>query len=180
MTLHQAMRRVLAELELLSHGKVTSYNPSGHGEADSREPTGENAPPHLEYAQRWREHPTENTLTAARDHLAAWKKRATPLPDTDMPSLEEMVIEEGENYAADQVAAKFGIAPARVARIRLKHDREAAFGLKTTMTPPTTATKEQRVVMLTSQGLSSRQVADQVGLHKTQVLRILARDRNAA
>lgn len=160
MTLEQAMRQTLAELALLSHGKVTSYNPSGHGTADSRDPTGESHPPHLEYAARWAEDPTEGTLTAAREYLAAWKKRAAPLPDTDLPSLEEMVIEQGERFAAEQVASRFGIAPARVVRIRLKRDREAEFGLP--LRPVTRAEvkdkSRDRVVHLASQGMTVRQI----------------------
>lgn len=43
-------RQLLAELELISHGSVQSWNPSGGGrnaERDDR-PTGESDPPHLQ------------------------------------------------------------------------------------------------------------------------------------
>ena len=179
MSLEDEMRQTLAEMSLIQYGRTQAFDASGgKSESPDPRPSGESWTLEDKWRDIWQHAPEHATLEAARDELRAWKVRQAPA-ETDDSTLEDWVVEDGEGYAVAQVASKFGIAETRVRRIRARHDREPEFGLETQALVPS-ASKEQRVVHLTDRGLSSREVATQVGLHKTQVLRILARLRNAA
>lgn len=178
-TLEHAMRQVLAEMTLLQYGRTQAFaSSSGDTERDPR-PAGESHPLAEKWLAEWLRDPTEDTLLMARAELDAWK-RSVPRDEDDSGWDEEAwMLSEGEGYTAEEVSKRFRVTVTYVRRLRVKNDRDAEFGKDVQALVPS-ASKETRVVLLTERGLSSRQVADQVGLHKTQVLRILARSRNAA
>lgn len=177
MTLQHEMRQLLAEMTLLSYGSVQSWNASGGSESPGR-PGGEAWPLADKWHAEFQRNPSRETLDAARAELVAWKRRAAPA-DGDGSTEDDWILSQGEGYAADEVSKRFRVTPTHVRRLRVANDRDAEFGRETQTLVPS-ASKETRVALLTERGLSSRQVADQVGLHKTQVLRILARSRNGA
>jgi hypothetical protein len=54
-TADREARQVLAELELISHGKCASYNSSGAGESTAVLPQGESRPPHEYWRHRFQD-----------------------------------------------------------------------------------------------------------------------------
>jgi hypothetical protein len=171
MTLEKAMRQVICEMTLIQYGSTQSWGRStGDSESPGR-PSGESVPMAVEWAAAWEREPTEDTLVMARAELDAWK-RSTSV-ETDDSTLEDWVVEDGEGFAVAQVAGKFGIAEARVRRIRLKAGRESEFGMPTQFAP-TALRKDQsrvRVVNLATQGCTLRQIELQTGVPRETVRR---------
>lgn len=179
MNIESEMRSVLVRMTLLQYGKTQSFNSSGgKSENPDPRPQGESWTLADHWSGEWVNRPTSETVDAARAELNAWLRRASPA-ETDGTAFEDWVIEDGENYAVAQVAGKFGIPESRVRRIRLKNGRETEFGLLIDHTAEKDRSVE-RVAYLSGRGCSWREIAAQTGLHKTQVQRILARQRSAA
>ena len=181
MSVEGDFRQVLLSMQMLQYGKVQSFDSSGgKSENPDPRPSGESKPMHDYWAERWLLEPVSGRgalLSDAREALRSWKVRVAPA-DTDGSTEDDWILEK-EGHSAEQVALFFKTTVSRVRKVRLDDDRDAEFGQKVQALVPS-ASKEERVVLLTERGLSSREVALQVGLHKTQVLRILARHRNAA
>jgi hypothetical protein len=182
MTVEPEFRQVLAEMTLLSYGRTQSFDSSG-GKSENPDPRphGESKPFHEYWAHRWTLEPVSGRsalLADAREALRCWKVRTAPVED-DGSNEDDWIIRDGEGFSADQVARKFNVTTTRVRRVRVRNDRDAEYGKEVQALVPS-ASKDERVVLLTERGLSSREVAAQVDLHKTQVLRILARHRTAA
>jgi DNA-directed RNA polymerase specialized sigma24 family protein len=178
-TAEAEFRQLLAEMSLLQYGRTQAFNPAGgHSDNPDPRPSGEAHPLVDKWLDQWDRYPTRDTLDAARAELHAWKVRTAPA-EGDGSSEDDWILRDGEGFSAEQVARKFNVTATRVRRVRVRNDRDAEYGKEVQALVPS-ASKEQRVVLLTERGLSSREVAAQVDLHKTQVLRILARHRNAA
>lgn len=173
MSLEHEFRQVLARMSLIQYGKTQSFNSSGgKSENPDPRPSGESWTLQDHWAAEWARDPSHDTLDAARDALDAWIKRTAPA-EGDGTDFEQWVIDDGKGFAVEQVASKFGIAPQRVVRIRLKHEREAEFGL-----PVVAETRVQRqdksrerVLNLASQGMTVRQIEAVTGAKRETVRR---------
>jgi hypothetical protein len=167
-------RQVLAELELISHGKCASYNSSGAGESTAVLPQGESRPPHEYWRGRFNAASTDYELAdlvrQARDELEAWRVRQEPAEDCW--NERDAILKDGEGFEASVVARRFARSVTYVMRLRAKDDREAEFGLPTRFAAVKDNSSD-RVQNLASQGCTLRQIAMQTGLHKTQVQRML-------
>jgi hypothetical protein len=163
-------RQVLAELELLSHGRTQSFNSSGRGKSTAVLPFGESAPAHLHWRLEWERDPSRRTLEAARAELEAWRVRQAPA-ETDGSTWEDWVIRDGEGYAVAQVAQKFTIAEARVRRIRLKYGRDSEYGMAETEVPRDDS--RERILNLAARGCTLRQIEMQTGKNRETVRRWL-------
>jgi hypothetical protein len=173
MTLESEMRQILAELEMLGHGSVTAWNASGGGQADSRPPSGESNPPHIEYAERFERDRSWETVEEARACLREWKRRAAPARETDT-SEDDWIIEDGEGYAADEVARRFNTTPARVRLLRSRNGREMEMGL------PTSGRAAPKLRDLVEQGLTARQIEMLTGTARSTAQDAINRHRKAA
>jgi hypothetical protein len=159
-TLDDEMRAVILQMRLLGGGKTQSFNSSGgKSENPDPRPSGEPSPMADHWVAEWAREPSERTLEAARAELRAWKKREAPAQD-DGTDFEQWVIDDGQGYAVEQVASKFGIAAQRVVRLRLKHKRDAEFGMPTEATTRVQRQDKsrERVLNLASQGMTLRQI----------------------
>lgn len=177
MTLEDEMRQLLARMSLIQYGKTASLNGSGgRSENPDPRPQGESWTLADHWAAEWRKNPSHETVEAARVELGAWLKRSAPAAD-DGTAFEDWVVDDGEGYAVAQVASKFGIAEARVRRIRLKAERESEFGLplRHAAVRDVSVSKEQRIRNLADQGCTERQIAFQVSVSKSTVRRALGR-----
>lgn len=163
------MRQTLAEMTLLQYGRTQSFAKSSRSEPDPR-PGGEQHPLAERWRDEWERDPSENTLLMARAELDAWKRSARV--ETDDSTLEDWVIEDGEGFAVAQVAGKFGLAEARVRRIRLRADRESEFGLPLRFAQHRDQSRA-RVLNLASQGCTLRQIEMQTGVSKSKAQRWL-------
>lgn len=173
MSLSREFRQVLAELELLSHGKTASYNSSGAGETTAVLPHGELKPPHDYWRDRYHaagKHERPGILEHAQRELEIWKKRQAPAEDSW--NERDAILTDGEGFEASVVARRFGRSTTYVMKLRTKDDREAEFGLPTQFARAKDNSAE-RVQNLASRGCTLNQIAMQTGLHKTQVQRIL-------
>jgi hypothetical protein len=173
-TLEGEMRQLLLEMTLLQYGRTQAFAKSSRGERDAA-PGGEAHPLAEHWQAEWERDPSEDTIAMARADLEAWRKSA--LIETDDSTLEDWVVEDGEGYAVAQVAGKFGIAEARVRRIRLRASRESEFGLPTLFAShrESEAEKHVRIRNLAERGCTERQIAFQVGVGKSTVRRALGR-----
>lgn len=173
MTVDREMRQVCAELELLSHGKVTAYNSSGRGESYAVVPQGEANPPHIEFAARYEQEQDDDrrrrVLEEARRYLQDWKKRATPVED-DGTGEADWIIEDGKGSTPDDVASRFKTTPTRVRKLRKDRglDTETGFGAS-----PVKDNSRERVLNLAGQGCTLRQIEFQTGVSKSKVQRWL-------
>lgn len=160
MTLEDEMRQLLARMSLIQYGKTASLNSNGgRSENPDPRPQGESWTLQDHWTAEWARSPTHETVEAARGELEAWLKRSTPA-EGDGTEFEQWVIDDGQGYAVAQVASKFGIAAQRVVRLRLRHGREAEFGMPTGI--ETRAERKdksrERVVSLATQGMTVRQI----------------------
>jgi hypothetical protein len=159
-------RQILAEMELLSYGKVASWNSSGgKGENENPVPQGDSNPLHEQWGQRFRAAYGSDAallplVVAAREELDAIRRRDpdTPVPEEGRDAWEERLIDEGEGHEAKVVATSFGTSVAVVTKLRRKYQRDPNLGLHLAMMP----------------GETVRQMAARTGMSKSAIGRLTA------
>jgi hypothetical protein len=170
-------RQILAEMELLSYGKCASWNSSGgKGENENPVPQGDSNPLADEWHQKFAEaHPAElaTLVWLAQGELDAIRRRdpATPVPEEGRDAWEERLIDEGEGHEAKVVATSFGTSVAVVTKLRKKYQRDPNLGLHLSHEDLPPEGKKKRAAELHANGVSTRQIAQLVGVHQTQVVR---------
>jgi DNA invertase Pin-like site-specific DNA recombinase len=171
-------RQILAEMELLSYGKVASWNSSGgKGENENPVPQGDSNPLHEIYERLFLATPSRDALERqveiARIELEQIRRRdpSTPVPEEGRDAWEERLIDEGEGHEAKVVATSFGTSVAVVTKLRKKYQRDPNLGLHLSHEDLPPEGKKKRAVELHANGVSTRQIAQLVGVHQTQVVR---------
>jgi hypothetical protein len=156
-------RQILAEMELLSYGKVASWNSSGgKGENENPVPQGDSNPLHefwrREFAAAGGYEELMCCVGAAQIELDAIRRRDpdTPVPEEGRDAWEERLIDEGEGHEAKVVATSFGTSVAVVTKLRKKYDRDPNLGLHLAMMP----------------GETVRQMAARTGMSKSAIGRL--------
>ena len=175
MSVDREMRSVLAQLELLSHGKAMNWNPTARGESDDARPFGEQHPPHEVFRKRWVEAPAHkrpDVLREAREALDTWKGvgRAQQAQEWDE---EGWIIKDGQGFDAVSVARQFNTSAERVRKLRIAHGREADFGME--YRAPEPVDTDAKVLELFGKGMSTRAIALIVRKPKSEVQRIKQR-----
>jgi hypothetical protein len=130
------VRILLAELELLSHGSVQSWNATGGGEDEGTgHPPGDLHPPHLELRKLYLEQHTDegraNVEKTMRATLAEYRGTAvdrTRVIGETRKDESLRIIGEGEGFTPQEVALRFRCTPTRVRRLRLAAGRDAVLG----------------------------------------------------
>jgi hypothetical protein len=154
-------RQILAEMELLSYGKVASWNSSGgKGENENPVPQGDSNPLHEFWKFKFllaHDVRLPELIDRARDELEAIRRRDpdTPVPEEGRDAWEERLIDEGEGHEAKVVATSFGTSVAVVTKLRRKYQRDPNLGLHLAMMP----------------GETVRQMASRTGMSKSSVFR---------
>lgn len=152
------VRQLAAELELLSHGACVSWNPAGgHGIPDSRPPSGDVHPPHLQMLADWDKH-GDRVLDKWLETLKAWKGGGTQRPEGK--SEREIVLEAGEGYAPADVADRFRLTATMVRKWRAQDGRNVETG--------------RRVAM---NGRTQQQIAEALGVSQPTVHRLLKNEK---
>jgi len=177
-----AMRQVLAELELTSHGSTQSWNSSGHGGGESVNvfPPGESRPPHIEWRERYERAVTDDArqriIEDAGRALRGIIRRAkvTPTSGESEKQFAARVISTGRGFGVGEVATAMRCTPTRVRRIRLANGVSLEFGLALTVEAPD-GDVERRARTLAEQGMSVRQIEMLTGMSKSWLHRMLGR-----
>lgn len=166
-------RQVLAELELLPHGKTQSFNATTKGgEKQNPFPQGEAHPP----ADYWRSRflaasPGElaGMVDAARLELQAFKRRdpEVVVQEESVEDWEKRLVKDGEGFDAGSVAVRFRCLVRDVTRLRAKHGRDPNTG-------------QARIIELRASGMSVRQIAELTGVSKSSVARVLENGERSA
>jgi hypothetical protein len=162
-------RQILAEMELLMHGKTASLNSSGRGGERNPVPQGEAHPPAEYWLARFRGASFDeisSVLHAARAELERIKRRDTTVvvQEETREEWETRLLRDGEGFEARDVAVKFSCAVQDVTRIRTRAGRDPNLG-------------KVDVRELAAQGLTVREIAERTGMSKSAVHRAI--DRSA-
>jgi hypothetical protein len=92
--MNREVRQVLAELELVSHGKCQSFNASGRPAEGHARPFGDPYPEFIVFRERFdREGYSDRLLQEARDTLATLKRQAVKQDGETLEDLEGRIVE---------------------------------------------------------------------------------------
>jgi hypothetical protein len=173
--LDRQMRQILARMEMLAHGGVTNYAPTGAGSgADTKPPTGELHPPQEHWKRRWllaierdeetgqREATTvtrhrRDVLEKAQADLDSYLKRTEGLVvgETER-ELEARIVREGEGWNVEQVAQHCRCTVTFARKARLKAARSVETGKVPKDVPLDAGDEIQRVRRLKEEGYTER------------------------
>lgn len=173
---------VLAKMTVLLYGPAQTFDKSGGRSSEhpgGRRPTGDNYPLHEEFRERYAQASTRADRARVLAEAIEARQRVLKGPEErsegeTWEQLRDRVVKDGEGWALRDVATAFKITESQARKARRQKGREVEFGLKIPERVP--ASPKERVQLLASQGLSQREIASQVGLHKTQVARWLAKE----
>ena len=175
----KAVRQLLAELELLSHGSTTAWNPTGGSTDDAVVPYGESNPPHLRLRSRYLEQTddagragvVDEMRTTLRGQRGVGVDRSAVVGET-REDQDARILQSGEDFSPEEVARRFDCTPTRVRRLRLADGRDVERGRRHAPGAPGEdgATEAQR---MKANGMSERQIALALGRHRTTVTRWL-------
>jgi hypothetical protein len=178
--MHMAMRVVLKDLEMLSHGSVTSWDSSGGGgKPGSRLLVMHERPLHDVFRERWEnaKGPTSRRaiLEEARRELDQWRgwlRRDVPAGET--PEQEERrLLQEGKGFDPNAVAQRFRTSATRVRRLRRAAGLNEETGAGHVVTAPDDS--PERIRELAAQGMSVRAIAMLTRASKSTVDRVVRR-----
>lgn len=183
MSLTRDIRQVLAELELISHGTITNYNPSmSIGEkADPRPPGGSGAE-HIFWRHRYEQASTDDgrrkVIREAREELDKLRRQEPSTRSAGETTLERNVriVKEGEGFSARQVAIHFNCGERDVRKARMAAGREPELGKQVSSRPQEKAEKARELI---GQGVSTREASRILEVGQTQIMRWI-RDSRAA
>lgn len=188
------MRSILAQLEMLPHGTITNYSPTGGGHgADTKLPTGELRPPHEHWRRRWdlaveRDEETEQRESApvttqrkrviekAQADLASYRKRTEGLVvgETEQ-ELKRRVVKEGDGWTVEQTAAHCRCTATFVRRARLQEGVSVESGKRPDGLSIDSTDELERARQYAANGLTERQIAMLTDLSKSTIRRVLGR-----
>jgi hypothetical protein len=188
------MRQILARMEILAHGGVTNYQPTGAGSgADTKPPTGESKPPHEHWARRW-------TLAVERD-LEAEQREATTITrhrkdviekaQADLDSylkrrkdavvvgesqdaLESRIVSKGKGWSVSDVAQYTRCNPKFVRRARKKAGVSEVDGTGLVAETVTRGERAERAKAMRARNIPLRAIAMHLGCDVATVHRDLA------
>lgn len=166
-TQDRAIRHILAQLEMISHGSITAYNSAGGNDSEhpgGKRPAGDSCPPHDRYREQYVAAKTDSArsavIDAAQCELRALRKAAAPSkpiePETEaeFDARAQQLLAHG--WEVEDVARAMKCTPTRI--------RRAA-----------TACKHPDVHALAAEGKSVRGISISTGLSKSEIHRILKR-----
>lgn len=184
MSLEAQFRNVLANLELLMHGKTASFDAptSGSRERDPR-PQGESHPPHLRFRALWVDCGEDvgcrlEVLETAQKTLEGAKKRPKP-PEVDGWTREvrfKEILKEGAGWPVQEVAVALNVPASEVREARKLADLNPETGLAFREILDRSAEERKREAeRMRRTGMKATQIALVLGVHPDTVRRDLGR-----
>lgn len=163
--LPSAVRQILAELELISHGSTQSWNSAGgHGESTAVLPYGESNPPHVYLRELYVAQTTDpgrarvvTRITLALREARGQIDRSHVVGETREHE-DARMIKQGEGFTPEEVANRFNCTPSRVRRARLAAGRSQDTG-KAIHTATDADDGRIEALRMKDQGMSVRQIA---------------------
>jgi hypothetical protein len=174
------LRQVLAELEMLSHGRVQSYAGTAPGESEGYgRPPGSEFPPHIIWRDEWMKASDARrryeVLRLAAEELSALRKgRKVTVVEETQAEMEERVISKGDGWTVEETARECRCTATFVRRSRLKAGVNAITGQQPKDRKQTSDQRE-RARQLADEGFTERQIVMLTGLAKTTIRRLLGR-----
>ena len=178
MSLDARMRQILAELEIVSAGRIYSYQPIGSkgGFSGSEPRTGDPDPPFVlfrrVYAACVDDSGREAVIRAAEYELRSLKVRTVPagfkIVEESPIQRADRLLAEGRGLPLQEAAYRLNCAPSELQRIRRNNNCDH-LGYELREVPK--EERKQRALELVENGLSVRDAARSVGVHPTQVQR---------
>lgn len=190
--LDREFHRVVLGLEMVSHGTVAAVGYSTFGKSDEAvNPPGANGCEHLHWRGLWERAATDDAratvLANAQDELhrltghdpkvKVLQQKAEQEGETQGQFLER-IVEEGEGWDAREAAVHFRCLERTVRRTRREHGRDPDRGYETAETKARKQLDPDHVGRardLKDKGVSERNIALILDLHKTQVRRALGK-----
>lgn len=191
--LAREMRSILARMEMLAHGGVTNYQPTGAGSgADTKPPTGESKPPHEHWKRRWdlaveRDEETEQREAAP---ITTQRKRVIEKAQADLDSyrkrtegvvvgeteeeLERRIIVKGKGWSVSDVAQYFRCTPKFVRKARKKAGVDQQDGTGIVVEMVTRDERAERAKAMRARNMPLRAIAMHLGCDVATVHRDLA------
>jgi hypothetical protein len=160
------VRQLAAELELVSHGSTQAFNPAGGASVpDSREPSGEAHPPHLQFLADW-ERRGEAAVSHWRDVLKTWRGHGQVRPKGK--SEREIVLEDGAGHSPEDVARRFRCTPTSVRKWRVEAKLDPESGTDATGVGPQESLA-RALWLVSERGCSVRQAELLTGVPKSTI-----------
>lgn len=191
--LDQQIRSILANLELLAHGTITNYSPTGGGGVpDSKQPSGELKPPHEHWRRRWllavecdeeteqREATTITTqrrdvIAKAQADLDSYRKRAEgEIVGETEEELEARIVRIGKGWSVNDVAQHCRCNPKFVRKARKKAGVNEHDGKGVVVDMVTRDERVDKARAMRARGLPLRAIAMHLGCDVATVHRDLA------
>lgn len=154
--MNREVRQVLAELELVSHGKCQSFNASGRPAEGHARPFGDPYPEFIVFRDRFeREGYSDRLLREARDTLATLRRQASRPKGEKPQELERRIVEGDRNIVVEGATPQEVADWARVTVRFVMQTRERQGYEPLTGRPMRHLSMEA----LIGRGLSARQIA---------------------
>jgi hypothetical protein len=174
--LDSEMNKLVLELTMMPHGTTPSYGSSGGGHADSKPPTGDSHPEvdHLVklYQAAWSIPARERVIGMAKQELESWRTKRKPAASEK--SLDEVILEDGEGFAAEMVAQRYGLAVGHVCRIRARAGRNPQTGTSLDAQSLPRDARRAEARRMKDKGMSNRQIGAILACDEITVRRDLA------
>lgn len=177
------MAEVLHGLELLSFGSTQAWNASGGGSGEPDDKVvatilRREEPPHIAYRRRFNnafsEHSREVVYKEAAAELKSWRKRETPADAKAWVSLDDLILKSDIGLSPEVIAARRGLDPNHVRRLRKKNNKGSEDGL-TTVPGSEEGDRVDAAAILKDQGFSQAEIARRLETSQPTVSRLLER-----
>jgi hypothetical protein len=170
--MNREVRQVLAELELVSHGKCQSFNASGRPAEGHARPFGDPYPEFIVFRDRFeREGYSDRLLQEARDTLKELRKRQAVRPKGESQAdIESRAVLEGAGWDRKTAAVAFGLLPSRLGRVRAMAGRDVESGHPLGVLP---SERAQMALRLSQAGWSQQRIAQVLATSQPTVCRLL-------
>jgi hypothetical protein len=167
------VRQVLAELELISHGKTQSFNASGKSKGDSGRPFGDPYPEFIEFLKEFESCNGDwpHILERARARLNELKgtNRRVLKGETEQDRATRCVL-EGKDWDVKVVANVLRMLPSQVRRYRAAAGMDVETGRSLDKTPSERAIVAQKLAAV---GFSQQHIAEILETSQPTVCRLL-------
>lgn len=184
MDTHQQMQNVLLELMMLMHGSTSSWNPttSGDRERDPR-PSGDSNPIAEQFAHRYDQATSEiakrRVLHDARDELDQWRGYGIQrVAGETQAAIDARMVREGEGWTLDEVARAFSCTKTRVRNACADHGIEIDY--QNRLCAAGAVSRASIAAAMKEAGSTQQQIADTLGIHQSQISRLIGTRRKAA